>query len=381
MSVLTKKILITCPKGVVPFLTKEVTDAGYSVTGTLPAAVALNGTLNDCIRLNLRLRTANRVLWLVQEFSVNDPDDLYRKIHRIPWENILEADTYLSIASHVEHPLIDNTMFANQKCKDAVVDRLREQTGRRPATGPGKDKAVLFLFWRGTDAAVYIDTSGESIARHGYRKIPFKAPLQEGLAAALIMATAWDVRSHFINPMCGSGTLAIEAALMALNRYPGLYRDNFGFMHVKGYDREAYKAARESLLPLHEINSRIIATDKDPEAIRAARKNAVTAGVEKYIEFSTCGFSDTPVPEGNGVVILNPEYGERMGEIPDLEITYKAIGDFFKQKCKGYTGYIFTGNPELAKKIGLKAKKKTAFFNADIECRLMEYELYEGSRR
>jgi putative N6-adenine-specific DNA methylase len=209
------------------------------------------------------------------------------------------------------------------------------------------------------------------------------APMQETLAAAVIRATGWNGSGHFINPMCGSGTLAIEAALAGLNRAAGILRDNFGFMHLKGFKEslwndlraQAKKEAKKTL------DCRIIATDIRREAVEAAKKNAATAGVEHLIEFAVCDYSGTTVPDGGGIVILNPEYGERMGKIKELESVYKGIGDSFKQKCRGYTGYLFTGNPDLAKKVGLKAKRRIQFFNSGIECRLLEYELYEGSRK
>ena len=183
--------------------------------------------------------------------------------------------------------------------------------------------------------------------------------------------------------MCGSGTLAIEAALIALNKAPGLLRNNYGFMHVKGFNNASWKMLREkaNTLTIKTLPIRIIASDIDPEAVEAARKNAQTAGVEHLIEFICCDYAETPVPEGGGVIMLNPEYGERMGTVNELEEVYKGIGDFFKQRCKGYTGYIFTGNPGLAKKVGLRSKRKLQFFNSNIECRLIEYELYEGSKK
>jgi len=183
--------------------------------------------------------------------------------------------------------------------------------------------------------------------------------------------------------MCGSGTLAIEAALKGLESAPGLLRNNFGFMHLKGFDKsrwddlraQAKKGAKKTM------RYRIIASDINRESVNAARKNAATAGVDHLIEFAVCDFSETSVPDGGGIVMLNPEYGERMGQMRELESVYGGIGDFFKQKCRGYTGYIFTGNLDLAKRVGLKAKRRIPFYNGSIECRLLEFELYEGSRK
>jgi putative N6-adenine-specific DNA methylase len=274
-------------------------------------------------------------------------------------------------------------MFANLRVKDAIVDRLRELSGKRPSTGSELSGAVINLFWKNEKAEVFIDTSGDSLGRHGYRKIPGQAPMLEALASATIYATAWDRQSPFINPMCGSGTLAIEAAMIATNRRPGLFRTNYAFMHLQGYDESVY--FREDALLEEQIREvpglRIIATDYSARAIENSKKNAVAAGVLNLIEFGVCDFADTDVPQGvPGILFVNPEYGERLGDIKELEETYARIGDFMKQKCGGYHGYVFTGNLELAKKIGLKAKRRIEFYTSKIDCRLFEYELYSGSR-
>jgi putative N6-adenine-specific DNA methylase len=183
--------------------------------------------------------------------------------------------------------------------------------------------------------------------------------------------------------MCGSGTLAIEAAMIGLRRAPGLLRTNYGFMRLKAFNQTLWEKLRKEARnkAKKSVDGKIIATDVNPKAIEAARKNAMTAGVDQFIEFGACDFSETLVPEGEGVVILNPPYGERMGEIKELEETYRGIGDFFKKKCQGYIGYIFTGNFPLAKKVGLRTKRRLPFYNSEIECRLLEYELYEGSKK
>jgi putative N6-adenine-specific DNA methylase len=204
----------------------------------------------------------------------------------------------------------------------------------------------------------------------------------EALASATIMATQWDGKSPFVNPMCGSGTLAIEAALMAQNRKPGLQRMNYSFMHFIGYNEEVFFEERRILKDITDKTNlpHIIASDISSEAVEIAILNARTAGVEHLIEFETCDFAETTVPEGAGVIMFNPEYGERLGTHSKLELTYARIGDFMKKKCQGYRGYIFTGNPDLAKKIGLKASRRFEFFNGKLDCRLLQYELYDGSK-
>jgi putative N6-adenine-specific DNA methylase len=184
--------------------------------------------------------------------------------------------------------------------------------------------------------------------------------------------------------MCGSSTLAIEAAMLATNRCPGLFRDNYGFMHILGFDKEFFENEKQKLSDEIKIipGLKIIATDISEDAINISKINARAAGVNDLIQFDVCDFAETAVPENeNGIVFLNPEYGERMGDEIELEQTYARIGDFMKKKCKGFTGYVFTGNLNLAKKIGLKPKRKIEFYNGKIDCRLLEYELYSGSRR
>jgi putative N6-adenine-specific DNA methylase len=377
------RILITCPKGLAPYLGMELSAIGFPVIKETLAGIETRGSLSDTMTLNLSLRTAHRVLWSLKSFEARDPDELYRELSSIEWECYIDENEYLSVHSSVNTPTINNPLFANVKCKDAIVDRIKQARDKRPDSGPDMTGAVVFLYWKDEKCSIYLDTSGEPLAKRGYRKISLKAPMQETLAAGVIMATVWDGKTNFINPMCGSGTLAIEAALIALNRAPGILRSNFGFMHIKGFDRTGWEDLRaKAKAAAHKtLDAKIIATDNNPAAIQAARNNAATAGVEHLIDFDVCDFMDTRIPTGGGIVALNPEYGERLGRAAQLETTYKGIGDFFKQKCRGYTGYVFTGNPDLAKQIGLRAKRRIVFFNSNIECRLLEYELYEGSRK
>ena len=380
----TGEITITCNKRFAPWLEQEIKELQFEIDEVFITGIRLKGTLNDCIRLNLNLRCASQVLYKLEDFNAANADDIYNEVNRYPWEDVLPADTYFSVTSNVSNPTINNSMFASLRVKDAIVDRLRDKRGSRPATGSELTGAVVHLFWKDDHASLYLDTSGDSLGRHGYRKIPGRAPMLEALASATILATKWDRRSPFINPMCGSGTLAIEAALIATDTRPGLFRTNYAFMHLNGYDENVYLDERGHLEKkiVDVPGLRIIATDFDRQAITNAKKNAQAAGVDDIIEFALCDFAVTEVPqEKAGVVFFNPEYGERLGDVQELEETYSRIGDFMKQKCGGYTGYVFTGNVELAKKIGLKASRRIEFYNSTIDCRLLEYELYSGSRR
>lgn len=378
------RIIITCNKRLSPYLVNEIEELGFSIVRTFSTGVELEGTINDCIRLNLNIRCASQVLYSLKSFEANGPDDIYNNVKSIEWEKIIAGDGYFSVTSNVDHYSIRTPLFANVKIKDAIVDRMRELTGSRPNSGPELNQTVVHLFWRNETAELFLDTSGETLAKHGYRKIPGKAPMLEALAAATVLATKWDRSAPFINPMCGSSTIAIEAALIATNRRPGLFRNNYSFMHFIGFDKGVYETERRRLFEqiLEVEGLQILASDISEDAINISTINAAAAGVEHCITFAQCDFEDTPIPEvGGGVVFLNPEYGERLGVETDLEETYGRIGDFMKKKCKGYTGYIFTGNLDLAKKIGLKASRRIEFYTSKIDCRLLEYELYSGTKK
>lgn len=378
------RIIITCSKRIAPFLEVELINLGYKIKTSFATGVEITGNLHDCIQLNLKLRCASQVLYFLKSFSCRNADELYAEVYQMQWESIIPKKGYFSITSNVDNETISNSLFANVKVKDAIVDRFRNKFNDRPDSGPALDKTVINLFWKKDKAQVFIDTSGETLSKHGYRKIPGKAPMLESLASATVLATKWDKQSPFINPMCGSSTLAIEAAMMATHRFPGLFRDNYGFMHIAGFENDFYASEKQKISDqIKTIEGlKIIASDISADAIHISKINASAAGVSNLISFQKCDFKETTVPENDkGVVFFNPEYGERLGDEIELEKTYADIGDFMKQKCQGYTGYIFTGNFNLAKKIGLKPKRRIEFYNGKIDCRLLEYELYAGSKR
>ena len=377
-------VSITCPLGLAPLLEEEVREMGFQPTATRKTGVEIEASLNDCILLNFWLRSAHRVHYLMEEKSIQSPDQLRNWVKKIPWENWISEDGYFSVTSRVDHTTIDNDQFANLVVKDAVVDRIRFKTDSRPDTGSNLNDTVLFLYWNRQSARIFLDTSGESLSRRNYRSASVAAPMQETLASAIVQSTRWQPgQEHFINPMTGSGTIAIEAVMLALNRAPASLRNNFGFMHILGYDESYYQQVRDDAKKkaVKDVKGKFIATDQDPRAIMAAKKNAKTAGVDHLIEFETCEYNQTPIPDGDGVVVFNPPYGMRLEDNTDLRPLYKGIGDFMKQDCPGKTGYVFTANMALAKKVGLRAKSRTTLFNSTLECKLFEYELYKGSKK
>lgn len=376
-------ITVTCAPGLAGYLEKELRALGYDVKTTFETGVTLEGSLQDTETLNLTLRTAYNVLFLIHDFRCTSPNELYRKLVEIEWDRFIALNEYISVVSRVDNPRIKNSMFANMKVKDAIVDQIARRHGRRPDSGPNRDHVVVSLYWKGSRAQVHFNTSGRKLSDRNYRKMPHLAPLRETLAAAIVMETGYDGSTPLLNPMCGSGTLAIEAALIATGRAPGLLRSNYGFKHLKTFDESSFNGQRARLRKQGRKGPipPIVATDIDDGAIAAARQNARTAGVEQLISFDVCDFSQTKIPKEPGIIVMNPEYGVRVGQISQLEKTYRRIGDFLKQSCGGYRAYLFSGNARLVKKVGLHTSRRIPFFNADIECRLLEYELYAGTKK
>ena len=377
-----KPILVTCGPGLMPYLKAELGALGFEAIDSHPGGVTVKGSLIDCMKLNLLLRTAYNVLYLLKEFRCGNAETLYKQVYNLPWDKTIASDRELSVITRANTWAVDNTMYPSLKVKDAIVDKIQNKTGARPDSGTDRTGVVINLFWKDDRAWLYLNTSGVKLSDRGYRKMPHMAPLRESLAAGLLTAAEYDGSQDIVLPMCGSGTLAIEAALIATNKAPGLLRNSFGLQYINQFDEEIFKQLRNDIRKqaAKTCTNKIIATDIDPKAIEAAKQNALTAGVDHLIEFGVCDFADTNVPQGKGIVMMNPEYGQRLGDTNQLQKEYKRIGDFFKQKCPGYTGYVFTGNLGLIGKIGLTASgNKMTFFNGNIKCRLARYELYSGT--
>lgn len=396
-------IIISCAKQLSRWTEIEVKKMGYSPIEVTENMVVVRGAMRDVMRLNLFLRTAHRVLVPLLRTTCRNIRNLYEAVSSIDWENLLEADGYFSVSSIVHNFTIRDTRIPSLYTKDAIADRMREKCQRRPDSGGENKGAAVFVYWEKDEAIIYLDTSGEPLSKRGYRRIPGSAPMQETLAAACIMAMSWDRKSPFLSPMCGSGTPAIEAALMALNRAPGALKGHFAFQSVKDYTRIIPGESAPTVAPrqragaspeqiwkemLLEAKSKetttdlpqIIATDISPEAVENAHSNAIAAGVAPYIEFKACDFADTPIPapstkhQAPGTIFFNPEYGIRLGDPKELAPVYERIGTFMNQKCRGWTGALITGNPDLSRLVNLYYKTRIPFFNGPIDCRLFLYE-------
>ena len=398
-------IIISCAKALSRWTEQEVLAMGYKPIEVTENTVVVRGAMRDVFRLNLQLRTAHRVLVPLLRTTCRGIRDLYEAVRSIDWENLLDADGYFSVFSIAHNRTIRDTRIPSLYTKDAIADRMRERCQQRPDSGGDNIGAAVFVYWERDEVIIYLDTSGEPLSKRGYRRIPGSAPMQETLAAACLMGMGWKGDRTFLSPMCGSGTPAIEAAMIAMNKAPGSLKGHFAFQSIKGYNRiipgekapnvaprqtagatpeqiwkemvlEAKKEERRENLP------RIIATDISPEAVDNAQTNAITAGVAEFIEFHACDFAETPVPETpapppgetRGCVFFNPEYGIRLGDPAELAPVYERIGTFMNEKCRGWTGALITGNPDLAARVNLYYRNRIQFFNGPIDCRLFIYE-------
>lgn len=390
-------IIISCAKELSRWTEIEVRKMGYRPIEVTENTVVVRGNMRDVMFLNLQLRTAHRVLVPLLRTYCHDIRDLYEAVSSIDWENLLEEDGYFSVSSITHNYTIRDTRIPSLYTKDAIVDRMREKCHRRPNTGGENIGAAVFVYWERNEVIIYLDTSGEPLSKRGYRKIPGSAPMQETLAAACIMAMRWDRKSPFLSPMCGSGTPAIEAIMMAMNKAPGSLKGHFAFQSIKGYSHIIPGEKAPNVAPRQHVGAspeqiwkeivlrekgkettenlpKVIATDISPEAVENAHTNAIAAGVAPYIDFKACDFGDTPIPEGKGCVFFNPEYGIRLGDPRELAPIYERIGTFMNEKCFGWMGALITGNPELSKLVNLYYKTRIPFFNGPIDCRLFLYE-------
>ena len=391
-------IIISCAKELSRWTEKEVRELGYEPIEVTENTVVIRGCMRDVMKLNLLLRTAHRVLVPLLRTTCRNIRNLYEAAKSIDWENLLEADGYFSVSSIVHNYTIRDTRIPSLYTKDAIADRMREKCQRRPDSGGENKGAAVFVYWEKDEVIIYLDTSGEPLSKRGYRKIPGSAPMQETLAAACIMAMKWDRRSPFLFPMCGSGTPAIEAVMMAMNKAPGSLKGHFAFQSIKGYNRIIPGESAPVVAPRQHTGAspeqiwkeivlaekeketteglpEIWATDISPEAVENAHSNAIAAGVAPYIKFQACDFAETPIPEGTkGSIFFNPEYGIRLGDPKELAPIYERIGTFMHEKCSGWMGALITGNPELSHLVNLYYQTRIPFFNGPIDCRLFLYE-------
>jgi len=332
-------------------------------------------------RANYECRTALRILLPFKSFKIKNQEDFYRRAKEIPWEKYLNVDSTFSITKVVKHSIFSNSQFAVLKLKDAIADRFMSRKGKRPSVDLDHSDLAINLHLVDNHATLSLDSSGDSLHKRGYRTATGPAPLNEVLAAGLILLTNWDRKIDFYDPMCGSGTFLIEAAMIARNIPPGYFRKQFGFQHWNDYDFNLWKEVKNQALDrIQENTPNITGFDVSNTMVQIARQNIRNTGLQSLVSVFKKDFFKLQPASSEGILIMNPPYDLRLKE-EDTNKLYKEIGDTLKTNFSGYTAYVFSGNLEALKKLGLRPSRRMVLYNGPIEARLAKYDLYKGSKR
>jgi 23S rRNA (guanine2069-N7)-methyltransferase / 23S rRNA (guanine2445-N2)-methyltransferase len=386
------ELFVNCPKGFESLLRLELEALGADYVKETVAGVYVSGGVDLSYRICLWSRLANRVLLPIAKFRLEEAEDLYRGVATQDWQQHLSVDNSFAVDFSGRNDHIRHTQFGAQRVKDAIVDQFLSQTGRRPTVDTKRPELRINAYLNRDQVAISLDLSGDSLHRRGYRVSMVPAPLKENLAAAILIRAGWpDVMASgggLIDPMCGSGTLLIEAAMMAADRAPGLLRNAFGFMNWKQFDATAWGAVRadaqaRATAGMARAIPEIRGYDKDARAIAAAETNIAAAGLERWVRVSAKPLAALKKPThkkiDNGLMVTNPPYGERWGEIEELKPLYQELGALARREFPGWTLAVFTGNPDLAGELRLRADKSYSLFNGTIPAKLSLYALRDGS--
>lgn len=369
--------------GLEEVLAAELTGLGASNVQLLKRAVGFDGDKRMLYKANYCLRTAQRILMPIFSFQLADDEDLYNQVNSYPWENYLSLQKTLAVDAVVTDSELTHSHFVALRTKDGIVDRFRTlNNGRRPSVDVDNPNVRINIHINGSVCDVSLDSSGASLHKRGYRVSNAEAPMSEVLAAGLIQLSGWKRDGHFIDPMCGSGTLLIEAAMFANNFPAGMYRKEFGFMHWPDFDQELWdEVTGEALDQQTEFEYQIIGSDISPKNLGSARANLKAARLHKDVRIHVSPFAALQPPKGKtGIIIINPPYGERI-RLNDIIGLYKSIGNTLKQEFAGYQAWVISSDQKALSFIGLRPTGKHTVFNGQLECRFVHYDLYKGSKR
>lgn len=377
------RFLATVSKGLEEVVAGELRDLGLSVLDSSPGLVAFKGKREDSWRACLHLRAARRVLWPVGAFEARDAEALYEGARALPWDDLLTSHHTFAVEASVRDSAFGHSGFVALKVKDAVADALREREGERPDVDRKDPDVNVVVHVGGSKCTVSLDASGGPLHKRGYRVRSVSAPLNETLAAGILLLAGYDGTEPLADPFCGSGTLLIEAALIATRTAPGLLRKRpFGFQRWPGFKPSAWselvdEAASRVVVPA----CRIVGGDADRSAIAATHANAKAAGVASWVSAEASDARGFSPPGTRGLIATNPPYGDHSGAGQDVTGLYKTFGDALKQRCAGWRAFVLSGNPAIEKSIGLRPKKRIPLFNGPLPCKLLVFEVYEGTRR
>ena len=377
-----ERYFATCPRGLEQVLAAELAALGGQSIEPVDGGVAFAGDQALCYAANLESRVASRVLWQVGQARYRSEHDLFDAARALPWPRLFDVGHTIRVNISAIRSPVKSLDFVTLRVKDAVCDAFRQQRGSRPDVDTQAPDVRIHAFLTRDEAVFYLDTSGDALFKRGWRATGGDAPLRENLAAGILRLIQWMPPTPLFDPMCGSGTFLVEAAMMALDVAPGLDR-SFGFEQLSGFDAGLWRTLREKARARRRQLDRlpIYGSDKSGAVLGMARENLAAVGLAGAIELKQMDVLDGGPPAAGGILVMNPPYGERLGGTDELAAFYPRLGDALKQRYAGWTAYILTSDLNLARLIGLKATKRTPLYNGALECRLSEYRLVAGSLR
>jgi putative N6-adenine-specific DNA methylase len=374
-------LVATTLHGLEDVLVKELKGIGAKNIQKQTRAVTFQGDLYILYKANIQLRTAIKVLKYIKTFRARDEDELYRNVQKIDWSEYFSLEETFAIDSTVYSSYFNHSQYVALKTKDAIVDQFRTKFRKRPNVKLSQPNLRILIRISEDECQLYFDSSCDPLFKRGYKQEICNAPINEVLAAGMIMLSGWKADCNFIDPMCGSGTIAAEAGLIALNIAPNLNRDYFGFKNWKDFDETTFMDVRqEAISDEREFNHKILASDVAFQAIRIAQRNIDRAGLENVVSIQRKDFERLTPPAERGIVIMNPPYGERL-ESEDYEMNafYAMIGDHMKDAFTGYDVWMISSNLKALKCVGLRPSSKQTLYNGQLECKFQCYKMYKGS--
>jgi putative N6-adenine-specific DNA methylase len=367
--------------GLEQVLAEELTVFGAAEVQAVNRAVLFRGDKELLYRVNYCSRTALSVLMNISDFRIRTKDDLYDGSFRIEWDRFMGPDDTFSVSPVVNSPLFPHTGYAGLILKDAVADFFRKKTGRRPSVNPGNPDLLINLHISNGQVSVSLDSSVIPLFKRGYRRDQTAAPLNEVLAAGMLMISGWNGSATLTDPMCGSGTIPVEAGLIACRIPPGKFRNFFGFERWRDFDEVLFnKMKAEAESQICQSSVKIFGSDILAEAAQLAAANVSRAGLEKVVSIDVADFRELKAHDKDGYLFLNPPYGQRL-KPDEIDSLYSMIGTTLKHGFQGNTAWLITSNKESLKNVGLKPKVKRTLFNGALECTLLKYEMYQGSKK
>ena len=377
-----EKIVVKTLHGLEKVLADELEALGATHIDPVKRAVECRGNKELIYRACYELRTAMRVLVQVHSFTAYNEKDLYHGVQNVDWSKYMDVTDTLAVDAVVAGKIFTHSQYTALLTKDAVVDQFRERTERRPNVDVANPTLRINVRVNASHVDILLDASGDSLHKRGYRRDSVEAPLNEVLAAGMILLSGWDKKSPFTDPMCGSGTLVIEAALMALDQSPQFYRDQaFGFTRWKNYDQQLWRSLKAEIdaRRLPKLEFPIKGSDLNRRAVTAASINAMAAGLDTLVQFEKDAFDKATPPAAAGTLMMNPPYDERL-RLSEVEGFYKSIGDTFKKNWPGWTAWVLSSNKEAMKFVGLRASRRIELINGSLECTFQKYDLYAGKK-